>query len=307
MRSIDHFNLKSFDLNLLVTFDALMTERSVTRAAARLKIQQPAMSHALATLRLLLDDELLVRTGSVMQPTAKALAMAPGVQTLLQQVQGLLAPQDTFCPGTEQRVFRLGFSADLEVSVMPRLIACLQQQAPGIRLLGRHVSRGDAHTLLDTGALDSAVGCFDFDLERYHGTVLYEQSLVCCFNPARMEPGFDLTEELYTTLPHVLMTMKDDIQGCLSDALKQAGKELNVVLATSDFLTALATAASAPVIATLPDGVASQYAGHFGLVTRPVPFALRVPAVSLVWSARSHRDPASCWLRDTLLTLVKEG
>src|SRR5258708_34756006 len=72
MRSIDHFDLRSFDLNLLIAFDALMEERSVTRAAARLRVRQPAMSHSLSVLRMLLQDELFVRDGSIMRPTAHA-------------------------------------------------------------------------------------------------------------------------------------------------------------------------------------------------------------------------------------------
>ncbi|WP_039906505.1 LysR family transcriptional regulator, partial [Acetobacter tropicalis] len=112
MKPIDHFNLRSFDLNLLIAFDALVSERSVTKAARRLRIQQPAMSHALATLRHLLADDILVRTGAIMQPTAKAAAMAPQIHTLLRQTQGILTAEDQFDPRTEQRIFRFGFSSE---------------------------------------------------------------------------------------------------------------------------------------------------------------------------------------------------
>lgn len=138
------------------------------------------------------------------------------------------------------------------------------------------------HTLLDTGALNIAVGCFDFGLERHCGVRLYEQSLACCFNPDLIDPDAPLTVDRYLALPHVLMTLKDDIQGCLSDALGRIGQELTVVLAASDFLTALATAAA--VLATLPGRIAQQHARHFGLILRPIPLDLRLPAVSMVWS-----------------------
>ncbi|MFS3137746.1 LysR substrate-binding domain-containing protein [Gluconacetobacter sacchari] len=305
MQPIDHFNLRSFDLNLLIAFDALVSECSVTKAAHRLRIQQPAMSHALATLRVLLADDVLVRTGAVMQPTAKAAAMAPHVGNLLRQAQGILTAEDRFDPGTEQRIFRFGFSSELEVFLMPTLAAYLQRYAPGIRLLSRGSPRSEVHALLDTGALDIAVGCFDFGLERHCGMPLYEQSLACCFNSDLIDPDAPLTVERYLALPHVLMTLKDDIQGCLSEALMQIGEELNVVLAASDFLTALAAAAAAPVLATLPSQIAHQHAAHFGLTLRPVPLDLRIPAVSMVWSARSDRDPAAVWLRDAVATILK--
>ncbi|MDE7548785.1 LysR substrate-binding domain-containing protein [Acetobacter fabarum] len=306
MKPIDHFNLRSFDLNLLIAFDALVSERSVTKAAHRLRIRQPAMSHALATLRILLADEVLVRTGAVMLPTAKAVAMAPRVAEMLRQVQGILTAEDRFDPETEKRIFRFGFSSELEVFLMPGLTAYLQHHAPGIRLLARGLPRNEVHTLLDTGKLDIAVGCFDFGLERHCGMPLYEQSLVCCFNPDLIDPDVQITVERYLALPHVLMTLKDDIQGCLSEALGQIGQKLNVVLAVSDFLTALATAAAAPVLATLPSRIAHQHASHFGLVLRPVPLDLRIPAISMVWSARSDRDPAAMWLRAAVASILKK-
>jgi LysR family transcriptional regulator, mexEF-oprN operon transcriptional activator len=106
MDTIDHFNLRSFDLNLLVAFDALMEEGNVTRAARRLKIQQPAMSHNLSTLRVLFQDELFVRVGQTMRPTARANKLAGPIRNALNQAQAALASADVFDPATENRVFR---------------------------------------------------------------------------------------------------------------------------------------------------------------------------------------------------------
>ena len=305
MRSIDHFNLRSFDLNLLVAFDALMTERSVTRAAQRLKLGQPAMSHALSTLRLLLDDEVLVRVGTAMNPTAKAIALAPRLRELLLQIQNTLTDGKPFDPQSETRIVRLGFSSELEILLLPRLTAYLQAHAPGISLLTRSVARGDAHRMLDNGELDLAIGCFDYELERHCGTPLFEQSLACCFNPDLVQPGLPLTAADYIAHPHALMTLKDDIQGCLSEALARAGKALHVVLAASDFLTVLATAAEAPVIATLPARMAARYAPRFGLTVAEIPLDLRLPSVALVWSMQNDRDPALAWLRAQVVPLLQ--
>ncbi|MBR1222389.1 LysR family transcriptional regulator [Bradyrhizobium sp. U87765 SZCCT0131] len=304
MRSIDHFNLRSFDLNLLVAFDALITERSVTKAARRLKLGQPAMSHALSSLRLLLNDEILVRVGTTMQPTTRALALAPRLRELLVQIQGALTPEATFDPLREERIVRLGFSSELEILLMPALTAHLREHAPGIRLLTRLTGRSDVHAMLDNAELDLAVGCFDFGLERHRGIRLFEQTLACCFNPALVRMRLPITEEAYVTRPHALMTLKDDIHGCLSEALARIGRELNVALAASDFLTVLAAAAEAPVLATLPARMARLYAPLFGLTIAAVPLDLRVPAVAMVWSARNDRDPASAWLREAVRTVL---
>lgn len=305
MRSIDHFNLRSFDLNLLVAFDALMTERSVTRAAQRLKLGQPAMSHALSTLRLLLDDEVLVRVGTGMNPTAKATTLAPRLRELLLQIQNTLTEGKPFAPQSETRIVRLGFSSELEILLLPKLTAYLQTHAPRVSLLTRSAARSDAHRMLDSGELDLAIGCFDYGLERHAGTPLFEQSLACCFNPALVQPQLPLTEADYIAHPHALMTLKDDIQGCLSEALAHAGQSLNVVLAASDFLTVLAAAAEAPVIATLPARMAATYAPRFGLTVTPIPLDLRLPAVALVWSMQTDRDPALAWLRAQIVPLLR--
>lgn len=305
MQSIDHFNLRSFDLNLLVAFDALMSERSVTRAAQRLKLGQPAMSHALSTLRLLLDDEILVRVGPTMNPTVKAAALAPRLRALLTDIQNTLTESKPFAPESETRIVRLGFSSELEILLLPKLTAFLRRAAPGISLLTRTTSAADVHRMLDDRALDLAIGCFTFGLERHGGTPLFEQSLACCFNPERVQLPLPLTAEDYLARPHALMTLKDDIQGCLSEALARANATLNVVLAASDFLTVLAAAAEAPVIATLPARMAASYAPRFGLTVTEIPLDLRLPAVALVWSMQTDRDPALAWLRDKIPPLLR--
>src|SRR5258708_22458420 len=108
MRSIDHFDLRSFDLNLLIAFDALMEERSVTRAAARLRVRQPAMSHSLSVLRMLLQDELFVRDGAIMRPTARALNIAPAVRSTFRQMEGNFRWEEAVDPSRQDPTLRPG-------------------------------------------------------------------------------------------------------------------------------------------------------------------------------------------------------
>jgi DNA-binding transcriptional LysR family regulator len=304
MSSIDHFDLRSFDLNLLVVFDALMEERSVTRAATRLRVQQPAMSHSLSTLRVLLQDELFVRAGQVMRPTARAQVLAPRIREALRRVQDTLRQEEHFDPATQDRVFRLGFSSELELLVLPDLTAELRRSAPGIRLLGRWAARDEVHHLLDEGTLDLAIGCFDAGSSRHRHLPLFEQSLSCCFNPSLLDlkPPIDVDTYIHTS--HALLTLKDSLQGCLSEALERIDTQLNVVMAASDFLSVLAAATEGPVLATLPSHMARRYAPRFDLCVSPVPLDLRLPAVSMVWSSRVDRDPAALWLRERITSLL---
>lgn len=307
MSSIDHFDLRAFDLNLLVAFDALMEDRTVTRAAARLKVQQPAMSHSLATLRMLLQDELFVRVGQTMQPTAKARLLAPRIRFALHQMQAAIRTDEAFAPETLSRTFRLGFSNELELLVLPDLSARLRGLAPGVRLLARIAGHEQVHALLDDARIDLAIGCFDHSAARHCGRHLFDQELACCFHPGQfgsLTPPLDLTTYLET--PHALLTLGESLQGCLEVSLDRLGARLNVVAAASEFLSVLAIAATAPVLATLPARMARRYGPLFGLTVSPVPLDLALPPVAMVWPAQLDRDPAAAWLREQIPTVLAE-
>lgn len=304
MTSIDHFDLRSFDLNLLVAFDALMQERSVTRAAARLKIGQPAMSHSLSTLRVLLQDELFVRVGTTMKPTARAGMLAGPIHAALTQMQAALHASSAFDPATEERTIRLGFSSEVELLLIPDLTASLRRCAPGLRLLSRAVGSEEVHHLLDEGRLDLAVGCFEASAQRHKSQLLFEQDLSCAFNAAQLPLASPVSLADYLSLPHAVVTLRDSLHGCLGAALDEIGATLNVATASSEFLSVLATAACSPVIATVPTRMARRYGPRFGLTLSPLPLTLRLPAVSMVWSARLDQDAASCWIRKQVAEIL---
>lgn len=163
-------------------------------------------------------------------------------------------------PATEDRTFRLGFSSELEVLVLPPVTARLRSTAPGIRLLGQTTERAGVHPLLDEGRLDLAIGCFEYDRQRHRGIHLFEQSMSCCFHPRRLALPVPVDVETYVRTSHTLLTLKSDLQGCLAKALTRIKTGLNVVVAASDFLSVLAAAAHAPVIATLPTHLIEHYA-----------------------------------------------
>lgn len=307
MAHINHFDLRSFDLNLLVAFDALMQERSVTRAAARLKVGQPAMSHSLSTLRVLLQDALFVRVGTAIRPTARATALAGPIRTALGQMQAALHAQAEFDPATEERTVRLGFSGELELLLIPDLAATLRRSAPGLRLLSQRAGRDEVHRLLDEGALDLAIGCFEATTARRHRSqILFEPSLSCVFNPELLPLEAPIALADYLTLPHAVVTLTDSLKGCLEAALDEIGAELNVVSASSEFMSVLATAAATPVIATVPTRMARRYGPRFGLRVVPAPLKLRLPAAAMIWSAQLDQDPASAWIRQQVAGLLLE-
>ncbi|WP_105432499.1 LysR family transcriptional regulator [Neorhizobium sp. T6_25] len=300
MQVIDHFNLRSFDLNLLVAFDAMMEEMSVTRAAQRLKIQQPAMSHNLSTLRTLFQDELFIRVGQVMKPTARALNLSGPVRQALRQAQAAVLTVDAFDPAIEKRTFRLGLSSEVELLLLPDLTARLRDIAPGIRILARGGDAQEVEAMLDAGVIDLSVGCSYLPDSRHHCEPLYQSSVLCCFNPQLLKLSNPVGLDAYMAAQHAVISQTDSLHGCVKDALEHAGAELEVVAAAPDFMSILATARSSAVIATVSSRIAARYGPLLGLEVSPVPLALSFPPVAMVWPLQMDSDPGCRWLRQQI-------
>jgi LysR family transcriptional regulator, mexEF-oprN operon transcriptional activator len=297
MHPIDHFNLKSFDLNLLVAFDALMQELSVTNAANRLRIGQSAMSHSLATLRVLFADELFVRVGQKMVPTTRARSLAGQVRTALAHAQLALDVGETFEPATEERLFRIGLTREMEITLLPELANHVRSFAPKVRLLSRTLAHDGVDTALDTHQIDLAIGWKNVSKSRFRSEVLFDAELACCFDPSMVGTGATLSRAEYLAGRHAVVSETESIAGCLGAALAAQGLELNVVVAAHDHMPLLAAARGSALIATVPRCIALQYAPLFSLQTAPMPLAVDLPSISMNWAASADNDQGNVWLR----------
>jgi len=294
--SIDHFNLRSFDLNLLLAFDALMQTQSVTGAAMALRIQQPSMSHALATLRMLLDDPILKRVGSKMEPTLKARSLAIKVREILEQTQHVLARGDEFVPERDHRTLRVGINGQLDSFLTPSLAVRLGKLAPHVRLLVRSASRHEIFDHLDEGGIDIAIGYFPGGGPQHSRKVIYEESLVCCWHPNQLPMTLPISLADYQSVRHGLVSAKNNMVGYLEDVLHAAKLDLNITLSSPNFITLLATAAVSPLMVTMTARVAANYASLFGLQTSPLPLVTAALAVEMLWHTRADEDPATLWI-----------
>ncbi|MBD8687735.1 MULTISPECIES: LysR family transcriptional regulator [unclassified Rhizobium] len=304
MTTIDHFNLRSFDLNLLVAFDALMAEGNVTKAAGRLKIQQPAMSHSLSTLRVLLQDELFIRVGQVMQPTARARSLAAPVRHALRQAQMALTGNFGFDPATEERTFRIAMSPEIELLLIPELTMRLRRDAPGIKVLARVFPYEAMEPSLEDGSIDIAVGCTYTKTSRRSFETLYEPEMACCYNPALLPLSNPVELSNYLSADHATISQNETLQGCIKDALELAGVELNVIAAAPGYMSVLSAAQIAPVIATVPSRIADRYAALLGLKVSPLPVSLSFPPVKMVWASHADDDAANAWLRHIIRDIL---
>lgn len=305
---IDSIDLGRFDLNLLVHLDALLSERSVTRAAGRVGLSQSAMSHNLARLRDLFGDELLTRGPEGLRLTPRAMALVEPVRTALMQVQTIVSRDGAFDPATAERTFRVGLPDSMEVLIVPALLAYLREAAPGIHLRLQNIESSQLLNDLDLDHMDLAIGYGDFASGQAHHKrrLLFRETYLCIFNAALTGVAAPISLEDYLRLPHVLTSLRQGERGVVDDALEKLGLQRTVALTTPRFLAVPSLVARAPVVVTMHARIARTFAASYGLSLSAPPVALQDVAVSLLWHASYDQDPAHIWLRQNLVRLVSE-
>jgi len=305
---IDHANLARLDLNLLVALDALLTERSVTRAASRVGLGQSAMSHNLARLRALFGDELLTRGPEGMRPTPRAQALAEPVRATLSQIQALVSRDTGFDPRTAERSFRIGLPDSTEMLLLPALLELLCAEAPGIRLRLHNIDSSRLLEDLDADRLDLAIGVGTFAQGQLHHKrrLLLTDRYLCLFSAERTGVAAPISLADYVRLPHVLTSLREGERGVVDDALAKLGLARTVVLTTPRFLSVPFLVARAPVVVTMPSRTARFFAAQLGLSLSPPPVELQEIAVSLLWHGSYDQDPAHAWLRQQVARLAQD-
>ena len=307
---IDTVNLARIDLNLLVHLDALLRNRSVTRAAAQVGIGQSAMSHNLARLRELFDDELLTRGPEGLRLTPRAVTLAEPVRTTLAEIQTLVSRDQAFDPATAVRTFRFGLPDSMEVLIVPTLLARLREVAPGIHLRLYNIDSSRLLDDLDADELHLAIGYDAFPQGQAHHKrrLLFTEGFLCMFSAERTGIIPPISLDAYVRLPHVLTSLRPgrSVRGIVDDALEKLGLRRSVVLTTPRFLTVPALVARAPVVVTMQARLARLFASELGLSLSPPPVELREVAVSLLWHASYDHDPAHVWFRQMVIELVAE-
>jgi LysR family transcriptional regulator, mexEF-oprN operon transcriptional activator len=303
---IDHANLSRLDLNLLVAFDALLAEGSVTRAAERVGVGQPSMSHALGRLRRLLNDELFVRAPDGVRPTPRALALAEPIRGALCAIQAALVEGQGFDPARAERSFVLGMPDSVEVALLPRLLAHLEAEAPGVHVRVRSIDRFDILDQLDRDRLHLGVGLFTEGEVRHKRRRLYGGNYLCLYDPARLPLEPPISLEDYLAVPHVLGSLREDAHGVVDEALAPLGLRRTIAVTTPHFAAVPFLLKGARLLSTVPQPAARVFAGRFGLAASPVPVALPDFDVSMLWHASYDHDPAHRWLRGTVARLAGE-
>ncbi|MBF5044558.1 LysR family transcriptional regulator [Aggregicoccus sp. 17bor-14] len=306
MMDIQRVNLASFDLNLLRVLDALFLERSVSRAAARLKLSQPATSNALARLRDALEDPLFVRSREGMAPTPRALALRGPLSAALRQVQEALTEPLPFEPATASRTFVLAASDHAQLVVLPQL-AKQWVRYPGVKLRVVPLPRDFPTAELESGAVDLVLGVFDLapgdraprSLKRQ---LLVEERFVLVGrkgHPALRRPeGVDLR------LPQLHVAPRGGSESAYD---RRSKLQRNVVLYTPHYLVAPWVLSSTELFAALPERVARRFAEAFPLDVVPVKRPHPPLRIQQLWHPLRQGEPAHRWLREQVLAAARRA
>jgi DNA-binding transcriptional LysR family regulator len=307
MESIDMVDLKSFDLNLLVALDALIIEGSVSGAARRIGIGQPAMSHTLGRLRDLFGDPLLVRTGSTMQPTARALDLAQSAARILADIQLNVLAERAFLPEREERVFKLGASDYVMAAILPKLLAMLHMAAPKMRVAACPVARDQAGARLANGEVDIVVGYYPDAIAATRRETLFHEDHVCLFDADACATSAPITLDAYLALPHFLVSSAGDFSGAIDTALAETKRTRFVQLSTPSFLTIPFLLRGSRAVAIVPSRLALHCRDAIGLAVSLPPVRVDGFDVAMVWHLRTDQDPAQHWFRDRVREAARES
>jgi len=299
--SMREANLRGVDLNLLPVLAALLAERSVTRAGMAAGLSQPAMSRALARLRALLGDPLLVQ--GRLTPRAEALAAPLGAA--LATVGGLLQP-DGFEPGRARGTVRLGASDVQSVSMLPRLMPLLSAQAPGLELVVENLAESGFGRLRD-GRLDLAFTVAG----GWSGTGLRQQvlfaetflSMLRCGHPAAQ----DWTVARFASLDHVLVSPQGGGPGPVDEVLEAVGLRRRVALRVPHFFAAFGVVAATDMVVTLPAALARREAARHRLILLEPPLPVPGFEVLMLWGEVLDAEPRHRWLRRLVAGVAAEA
>ena len=303
-------NFRTLDLNLLRVFDAVMVERHVTRAAARLAITQPAVSNALRRLREATNEELFIPSPSGMLPTPHAEELWPVVRTALGSLQQAFEPQ-AFDPCKDDRSFTLAMADATAALFVPALVKRFQREGTRVALRIVPLVSRDPRELLEQGRADVALGFFP-DLGSGDGGVirqapLYASEYICVMrrdHPLAAPAALSL--DAYCAAQHLRVSFAGRARGFVDDALALLGRQRSVMITVNSYFTAGLTVHQSELLTVLPRSFvpATGFMPH--LISRELPFALSPIEVRQVWHGRHERDPAQRWLRAALAQAAAE-
>ena len=298
-------DLNRVDLNLLVAFDALMCERSVTHAAHRLNVGQSAMSSTLARLRKLFGDPLLFRDGRKLAATPLAESLAKQVRDVLDQIESILSGPTDFDPAHAERTFSIIGSDVLSIVLLKPLRTRLAVEAPGVRVRVTPPAVDDAERLRRNQAdiLITPREVFP-DYQSFRNTFLFSDRLLCAVDVDNEAVRRTLSLEQFSSLPYLATTCERG-KTAAEAQLDRLGISRNVEFSTTFGMVPTLLSGSR-MIALVHERLARALAGQTTLRLLEPPMPLQPIHFLMVWTSSAETDPGHSWLRRQILSLIAE-
>jgi LysR family transcriptional regulator, nod-box dependent transcriptional activator len=303
--------LRRFDLNLLISLDALLHEKNISRAAEKLHVSQPAMSAALHKLREYFKDTLLVRVGRNLELTPRGESLVEPVRETLLRIQATLGTQPQFDPATARREFTVILSEEALPDLLPALVKHLAVAAPGISCRVQLISESIL-TRLEYGEADL---CVCLDSPRLYASRAWPDSLritrlrpvrwVCAVDALHPTIGNSLPPDQFLALPHAFAAPNGYSVSSEELVRRLFDIDLIVQLAVPSLLHLPLILAGTPYVATMPERVLKLVPTVSPLKSFPTPFPTPVQHEVLLWHNRHEPDPAHAWLRELIVEITR--
>jgi DNA-binding transcriptional LysR family regulator len=302
-------DLKGADLNLLVSLDALIEERNVTRAAARLNVSQPALSAQLARLRDMFQDPLLVpsNTGRGMIPTTRAQELKEALHVALTDIEAVIKRSPSFDPLKSERTFAVAAGDQLTAVLGVGLITRTQKLAgPDVRVSFRTSNPDLIATQLERGQIDLLIGDHRNAPTDLKSQKLYEEHHVMAQRKGHPRGKKPIDLDAYCDLSHVLASNSGigSFRGDIDEQLDKLGRRRNVALSVHQFVLVPLILRMTDYVAALPSRLLERFSDE--LDTFELPFVARGYTVSMAWHQRNHADQAHIWLRNQINEVARE-
>lgn len=299
--------LGNLDFNLLKVLDALITERSVTRAGRRLGRSQPAVSNALQRLRAVLGDDLLVRGPGGLVLTPRAEAIREPLRNAIALVESCVAGDNRFDPASATGVVRLSTPDRQTLALVPPLLARLQALAPKMALHVLTADRRQALDLLDADRTDLALGWFDEKPSHMNAELILEERMFCVCRRdhpiLRRGRRFDIAAVL--SFPHLVVSATGQRTAIFDELLQRHGLRRHALVTVNNFTAVPQLLSRSDMISVFTGLAADVFRTSFNLATRPVPLKIGKVATRMVWQTRNDRDRKHLWLRDQIKAMYR--
>ncbi|WP_257296235.1 LysR family transcriptional regulator [Endozoicomonas sp. YOMI1] len=293
-------HISRLDLNLLRVLEAIAVAGSITGAAGRLNLTQPAVSHALNRLREQLDDPLFIREGRGLQPSSYTREILPELRTVLGDLERVLAPRDGFVPVTSKLSFTLAIHKAMETVVLPPLMMALQQQAPDISIHSVKLDRHHVEKELRAGSIDLAIDVLLPVGSQIEFTLLQKTPMVVVARKNHSRITKQLTMDEYLNEKHILVSSRREGPGYEDQQLASLEKRRSIALRLRDYQVGCQVASCSDLLLTLPQDYTQQLSKDMGLQILPLPYELPSVSAYLYWYSIRSASPSLQWLRGLL-------